>query len=97
MGPSGKGPLREFRALTSADQRHETERAKEGVKERNTGGGAQLCSGFEREWRKMRQGNLFFKEAQRLAQLALRNPFASLEKTSTTYHRGDSQFFVAPR
>ena len=59
-GSTGKGPRREFRALASAGQRSDRKRA-ERERERPTGrghsGGVQLCSGFEREWRKRRQGN----------------------------------------
>ena len=55
-GPTGKGPRREFRALTSAGQRHESERAERELQGGYTGGGAQLCIGFEREWRERRHG-----------------------------------------
>ena len=56
--PTGKGPRREFRAITSAGQRHHTERAEKGLQGEKTGGGVQRTSvqWVERKWRKRRQG-----------------------------------------
>ena len=40
-GPTGKGPRREFRTLTSAGQRHDTEWAEEDLQGGDTVGGVQ--------------------------------------------------------
>ena len=56
-GPPERGHARhEFRALTSAGQRHETTRAEKGLQGGSTVGGVKLYSGFEREWQERNQG-----------------------------------------
>ena len=63
-GPSGKGPWREFRAFTSAGQRHEeTERAERAYREGTPAGvcSVQLRSRFERDWRERRQGKILIQ------------------------------------
>ena len=59
--PTGEGPRREFRALTSAGLRHDTEWAEKNLQGGGTGGAhsVQLRSGFEREWRERGRATVY--------------------------------------